>query len=243
MSLVHKKFILIGLGAVAIGVAAVPSVYFYTQYRRAQEELSNPAAAAQAQSQQVIAQVGKLMLLPTDETPTVATVTDREKLQNQPFFANAANGDKVLIYSKSKKAILFRPDRNLIIDVAPVNFTSSASANLTNATSLTTPGITPAPVEIKIALRNGTSTVGLTKTYETALAVKLPGASVVDRDNAAARDYTKTYVYDLTGKKADEAATIAKTLNISVGQLPKTEDVTQISGKADFLIIIGLDQK
>ena len=65
--------------------------------------------------------VSKLMVLPTDETPTMATVSDPEKLKNQAFFVNAKVGDKVLIYTKARKAILFSPSQNKIIEVSPLN--------------------------------------------------------------------------------------------------------------------------
>lgn len=69
----------------------------------------------------VVAKVGKLINLPLGENPTVATVTDIEKLANQPFFNNAENGDKVLIYKTSNKAILYRPSTNKVIEVTVIN--------------------------------------------------------------------------------------------------------------------------
>ena len=90
-------------------------VYFY------QKANSNPQKAAEKELQEVIAQVGRLMVLPADETPTLATVSDPEKLQDQKFFVNAKKGDKVLIYSNAKKAILYNPSLNKIVEVAPVN--------------------------------------------------------------------------------------------------------------------------
>lgn len=65
--------------------------------------------------------VGKLILLPTDETPTIATVSDPEKLKDQSFFSRAQYGDKVLIYTKSAKAILWRPETGQIIEVSTIN--------------------------------------------------------------------------------------------------------------------------
>ena len=74
----------------------------------------------QNESQSLLATVGKLMILPEGENPTIATVSDLSKLQNQPFFKNAEVGDKVLIYNQSKKAILFRPSTSKIIEYAPL---------------------------------------------------------------------------------------------------------------------------
>lgn len=65
--------------------------------------------------------VGKLIVLPGDEVPTIATVTDPEKLKDQTFFAKAKKGDKVLIFSKAKQAILYDPVINKIITMAPLN--------------------------------------------------------------------------------------------------------------------------
>ncbi|OGN17447.1 MAG: hypothetical protein A3F48_04405 [Candidatus Yanofskybacteria bacterium RIFCSPHIGHO2_12_FULL_41_9] len=62
-----------------------------------------------------------MLVLPTDEQPTVATVTDLEALKGQPFFLNAKIGYKVLIYTKAKKAILYDPQARKIVEVAPIN--------------------------------------------------------------------------------------------------------------------------
>ena len=69
----------------------------------------------------VVESVGKLVELPSDEDPTVATIMDLAPLAGQEFFKDAKLGDKVLIFSKSKKAILYRPDENKIISIAPLN--------------------------------------------------------------------------------------------------------------------------
>ena len=80
----------------------------------------DPAVQLRIENQKIIDAVGSLITLPSDETPTIATVTDLSQLQGLPLFQNAALGDKVLIYTKSKKAILYRPSENKIIDIAPL---------------------------------------------------------------------------------------------------------------------------
>jgi len=65
--------------------------------------------------------IGKLAILPSGEEPVIATVTDLEKLEGQVFFENAQVGDKLLVYSKAKKAIIYRPSENKIIEIGPIN--------------------------------------------------------------------------------------------------------------------------
>lgn len=72
---------------------------------------------SQAKAAETIAAVEKLMELPNEE-PTVATISDLATLQGQPFFARAEEGDRVLFYTQAKKAILYRPTANKIIEVA-----------------------------------------------------------------------------------------------------------------------------
>lgn len=71
--------------------------------------------------------VGEHMFLPVDEVPTIATVSDPESLTDQSFFENAKKGDKVLIYSNAKKAILYDPSADKIITIAPLNIDDSKS--------------------------------------------------------------------------------------------------------------------
>ena len=68
----------------------------------------------------LISHVGDHMLLPVGETPTLATVSDLHALEGQAFFKNAREGDKVLMYLVSKRAILYRPSIDRIIEVGPI---------------------------------------------------------------------------------------------------------------------------
>ncbi len=81
----------------------------------------------------LVEEVGEIMFLPYGETPSLATVTEPEKLKGQSFFENAKEGDKVLIYSKSQKAILYDPKAGKIVNIAPVALDSSLDNNLNNS--------------------------------------------------------------------------------------------------------------
>jgi hypothetical protein len=76
--------------------------------------------AAQLEISTLIERVGKLIVLPEGEEPTVATVSDPAKLKDQVFFANAKVGDKVLIYTKARKAYLYDPEGDILLEVAPI---------------------------------------------------------------------------------------------------------------------------
>lgn len=75
----------------------------------------------QKEVQNLVENVSAIAVVPTDETPTIATVSDPEVLKNQSFFLGAKKGDKVLIYSVAKKAVLYDPVAHKIINIAPLN--------------------------------------------------------------------------------------------------------------------------
>ena len=94
---------------------------------------ANPQAIIQKQTEQLIQRVGQLMALPTGETPTIANVSDvTQARQQSAFFTNAQNGDKVLMYVKAGEAILYRPNTNKIVLVAPLTFNSGGAAPAKN---------------------------------------------------------------------------------------------------------------
>lgn len=106
--------------------------YFGWQYNESQKEvkrLSNPSEAAKAANAELIAKVSTHTQVPQGETPTIATVTDVSKLKSQAFFAKAENGDKVLIYTQAKRAILYRPSTDKIIEIAPINLGNNQNTN------------------------------------------------------------------------------------------------------------------
>ena len=111
----NRRFNIILL-AIAI-TSLIVAGYFYTEVGRLR---ADPQAAANNELQEIVAKVGKLFVLPEGEEPTLATVADPEQLKDQPFFVRAKKGDKVLVYNKAQKAILYDPVLNKIIEVAPI---------------------------------------------------------------------------------------------------------------------------
>ena len=114
--------------------AIIVAGYFYWQIHTLKQD---PQAAAQAEVNSLVAQVSKLIVLPTNEVPTVATVSDPSALAGQSFFTSAQKGDKVLIYSQAKEAILYSVSMNKIINVAPLNTGDTTATTTPSATSTT----------------------------------------------------------------------------------------------------------
>ncbi len=119
--------------AAALFVAIIVAIYFYVQLNQLKKD---PKIVAQKEVVELVEKVSKLAVLPADETPTIATVSDLAALKDQPFFEKAQVGDKVLIYAQAKKAILYSISMNKILDVAPLNI----------GTTSIKPTDTPAPI-------------------------------------------------------------------------------------------------
>lgn len=121
-----KTLVIAGVLVLALGGAG----FLYTKNQNLKKEnarLANPQEAAKEETERLKQDVGALIELPANESPTVATVVDASKLKEQAFFANAQNGDRVLMFPQAKKAILYRPSTKKIIEVAPINIGNNTS--------------------------------------------------------------------------------------------------------------------
>ncbi|MFA6131442.1 MAG: hypothetical protein WC702_00010 [Patescibacteria group bacterium] len=134
-----KKVVTISFFVIILVLSVVGNVYLFQRLSTAE---ANPQQEAVQEVADLVETVGKLIVLPADETPTVATVSDIEKLKDQEFFKNAQVGDKVLLYTKAKRAILYSPTSGKIVEVAPINIGEN-----TGATNVETPAETNTSAE------------------------------------------------------------------------------------------------
>lgn len=214
--------------------------YFHpTDAERAKKEL----AAA-------VAGVSKLMLLPEGDEPVLAIVANAETLiKQQTFFAGAVNGDQLLLFPKSMKAVLWSPSRRLIVNVGPIqqqSETLAADKNSADKNTSASPAkntATPAakPVsptgELSVEIRNGTSKNGLAAQIADQIRANA-GYSIAKVADASAKKYTKTIVFDRAtdGTKKQMISALVAALGAEVAQeLPSGEDNTE----ADALVILG----
>lgn len=193
----NKNMILVIALGVIVAILLVAAIYFYVQYQKIKK---NPNIVAKQETDQLVEQVGKLIDLPKDETPTVATILDKDKLKDQPFFNNAQNGDKILIYTKSKKAIIFRPKENKLINVGPIAIDQKAQLPVV----LVNAGGDVAAVEKKLN--------------------ESGGISIAAKTDAKNRNSVKKItVVDVSGQQGQAATQLAQLLGGEVGSLPAGE--------------------
>lgn len=113
----NKKSLLVIAFAVVVVVVACVGIFVW---RHSQTGDLNKVSV-------ITARVNKHYVLPTDEQPALATVTNKNKLTSA-FLKKAENGDKVLIYQKNSIAIIYRPSIDRIIAVGPVQIDTPPSA-------------------------------------------------------------------------------------------------------------------
>ena len=138
----------------------------------------------------------------------------------------------------AKKAILYRPSTNVIVNVAPIidQGTATGAGQLTS----TTIGQGTEGQHVRIALRNGTGIVGVTKKLEEELQVKVQNVLITEKDNAKRADYEKTLVIPLVSTlNTTVIQQLANELSATVSSLP----VDEPKPAADILIIAGKDRE
>lgn len=227
-----KKLYLLGI---VVGLLVVAGLAFNSYRLTKQNKLlgaqfealkKDPQMFSKEEVKQLVDQLAKLVVLPEGEEPVVATVTDKEKLKDQPVFAKAENGDKIVIYSKAQKAYIYRPSKNVLIDVIPVNI-GNQQISITGVDEKN---------PLKIALVSGSKNSGIMGELEKRIMEKnIPGVQVVSKATAKSDGYEKTLVVDITGKMAKQAAEMAQL----VGGEVATQSAEISPKSADMMIIIG----
>lgn len=212
------KFILgLLLIAALIGLAAL-----YQKYTNIKKDLAlsqDPQAQEdkfKAEAKELVDKVSKLMVLPEGE-PTIATVADSQALaEQQQFFKNAQNGDKVLIYKDT--AIIYNPTENRIVNVGPVLMDGDQAAK-TN------------PQEFSVEIRNGSQKIGVAN--ELGDSLKKAGFNVATVGNAANPDYQETILVNANGKDVkalEEQLKVTATDKLPAGEASSSQDVIIILG-------------
>lgn len=78
-------------------------------------------SSVQSNDSRTITELSSIYTLPKDEKPTIMTVSDITKLEDNPFFNNAQNVDIVVAYQINKLVILYRPAQHKVINASKLD--------------------------------------------------------------------------------------------------------------------------
>lgn len=122
----RRRVLQLAAAVVMLGLIGT-TVWSLNSYRQAQAEvvrlssLEGQQEVVRQEADVLLEQVRAHLILPEDEEPTIATISDVEVLvEQQPFFEGAQNGDKVLVYVQARKAIIYSPERDVVVNVGAV---------------------------------------------------------------------------------------------------------------------------
>jgi len=179
----------------------------------------------------IMKRISEVFLLPS-EIPTVATISDKEKLKGQTFFDKAENGDKLLLFTNSNLAILYRDSIGKIIEISQISVANSPQIEM--APTIVPTETLKEDLKIKVALYNGSQKVGQTTKFEKEILEKVGNFEVIKKIDAK-NNYEKSLVVDISGNYSEVAKSLAEKIDGEIAPLPEGE----INIETDLLIIIG----
>lgn len=174
---------------------------FFMVFRPGQSPLTND---------DIVIQVSREQSIQGDGNPVVLTVEDKTKA-TQPFLQQAENGDKVLLYYKAKKAILYRPSEKRIV----------------HAGAYTSP-------DAKVFIRRGTNEQGAVDSVKDKLDA-VTDITLSSEDDSQRTDYKGITIVHVTDRYDEKVQELVRTLNAQIVRMPSGESFPD----ADILIIVG----
>ncbi len=159
---------------------------------------------------QIVLQVNKELSIQGDGNPAILTVEDKDRA-TQPFLQEAQNGDKVLLYYKAKKSILYRSSEKRIIHQGIYT-----------------------PPDAKVFIRRGTDNQDRVPDIEKQLE-SVRGITFASQDVSPQRDYRGITIVSVTDRYDEKIAELERLFGTTVVRLPAGESFPE----ADILIIVG----
>lgn len=215
-------------------LALVGFGWAYTNYFKAQRQiaaLSDPNIQNelnQAETKALLEKVGKLIVIPSNEDPVVATINDVETLATQQdFYKDANNGDKLIIFYSAQKAIIYDEEANVLVNVGPVSIKDQDGNNQ---------NVIRMEGKLNVEVRNGSQDTS--KGVSTRDDLRSEGTfNIIRLAKAANTSYDDTVLVDLTGgakteliQKLEELLGVTATTTMPIAEGPTV---------AEALIIVG----
>jgi hypothetical protein len=111
-------------GTLAVIFAFVGAVMAYQRYH---EVKADPHVANKLTAEEVSSAVADLYIVPNGEEPSIIRIKDSAAVAGQEFFRGSQDGDYLLVYNKSKLAIIYREQADKLVRVGPLNDQSAAA--------------------------------------------------------------------------------------------------------------------
>ncbi len=230
------KIIVVLLFIVLVGAC----VWLFINYNNAQKQVDyfsnlTPEEMNEKATNELLEKVGKLIVLPNDQEPIVSTIQDIDELaKDQPFFKDAQNGDKVIVYKD--RAIIYSLTKNILINVGPVytqeNEEEADNQNKNENSKINKIDTQPVEKNITLEIRNGSETAGLAAELKNKLSAE-KNYKVISVNNATRKNYNENILVNLNGKDVSKLEEELGTQAINF--LPEGE----VQSVADVVIILG----
>jgi hypothetical protein len=220
----------------AMGAGAVWAWQHYGLKAKANgtdEKVVTEQSTDELNTEQLLAKVSRLIVLPAGETPTIASVVDADKLKSeQAFYRDVQNNDFVLIYPQAQKAFIYRPATDVLVNVGPVYMNDAPAAN---NTATEEPAVPAKPLVIEV--RNGVNKAGLAGALRDELNL-VENYNVTKVADAGNKNY-KQYILVNLGVEDNQKALLVQ-LEAKFGVTAVTElPAGEAASEAQLLIIIG----
>lgn len=192
----HKRTSLL----LAVVVLAVAAGLFWV-LRPGQEPLTHD---------EIVIQINKELSIQGDGNPVILTVEDKNKA-TQPFLQQAVNGDKVLLYYKAKRAVLYRPSEKRVVHQG-----------------------TYTPPDAKVFIRKGTAENSPVESVKNALK-SVSDITIASEDMATKTDYQGTVIVHVTDRYDEKVRELSDKLQAKIVRMPAGESFPD----ADIMILVG----
>ena len=129
-----KFYALLIMGIILVLGSVGTAFYFYQKSKINIAAENTPAN----ELDQAVLDIGKIAVLPINDTPTLFSVSDPEQLRSDAFFDKSQSGDQMLLYPRVGFAVLYRPGTKQIVNMMifePELETSTSTATSTATTT------------------------------------------------------------------------------------------------------------
>ncbi len=212
------------------------SLKLYSDAQKKLENLTAPStgilpSASPEEVKNLIKKVGNHIILPKGD-PKVVTISNVEILKkDQPFFTQAKNGQKLLVYPE--KVILYDPEIDKIIDIATIRLNPPASPQISPIRQIS-PIISPVS-KYKVLLLNGTPSDTIDPKVISTLNERNDITLTVR--TASSRNYQNTVITNISDRAQKIASELARPLGATIFPIATSETIPEKD--IDFIIIVG----